>query len=338
MFSNLSRASLCTWSGHFRSSVSYRTLALAGAALALGLTGTANAANFTASNETELVAAINQANASGDASSTITLTGGLALSGAPLPQITKNLTIDSAGNTITSARTVVLDVSSGTNLTYNGKIAVTGSNRFTVSGAGTVTLTGSDTVVNGNGGMWLGSSDGATLNLENGSKFLSGTLVTIAQAKTDSAVLNVTGAGSLLEGPVRVEQGNAVINIRNGGQISGSAVHIGVTTSYTTPDANNPIDRGGSADILVSDAGSRWDSTNPFILLRGSLSILNSGVVQAGSMRIGFSNSRVTSDAIAEVLVSGAGSQLITTNTVANSFAIGGGTGNFVKKGVTTRK
>lgn len=71
MFSNLSRASLCTWSGHFRSSVSYRTLALAGAAIALSLTGAANAANFTASNEAELVAAINQANNSGDTSSTI---------------------------------------------------------------------------------------------------------------------------------------------------------------------------------------------------------------------------------------------------------------------------
>lgn len=131
MFSNLSRASLCTWSGHFRSSVSYRTLALAGAALALGLTGTANAANFTASNEAELVAAINQANASGDTSSTITMVGSFTIAPTSLPQVTTNLRIDTAGNTLTSSvGNLALNVATGSALTINGSITTNGVNGF----------------------------------------------------------------------------------------------------------------------------------------------------------------------------------------------------------------
>ena len=385
MFSNLSRASLCTWSGHFRSSVSYRTLALAGAALALGLTGTANAANFTASNEAELVAAINQANASGDASSTITLTGGFTLSGAPLPQVTKNLKIDGAGHELTSARNIVLDIAAGANLDYSGAIKTTGvygfngsliktgdgtlnitggtgsyswnlandngnmvirdgaqvtfhnganTNPSLSSGAGSVTITGAGTVVTSQGNLILDSANGAVLNIENGGTFNSSTISTIARSNT--AILNVTGKDSLLNSALRVDQGNAIINIRDGGHISGSATHIGVLANFTSPDGKGQFDRGGSAEIIVSDAGSRWDVTNPFIMLRGSLNILNGGVVQAGSMRAGFFDARITEDAVADVVVSGAGSQLITTNNQVNGFVLGGGTGNFVKKGTLT--
>ncbi|OYR07878.1 autotransporter family protein [Brucella grignonensis] len=373
------------WSGNFRSSVSYRTLALAGTAIAFGLTGAANAANFTASNETELVAAINQANNSGDANSTITLTGGFALSGAPLPQVTKNLKIDGAGHEVTSAKNIVLDIAAGANLDYSGAIKTTGTFGFNgsfiktgdgtlsitggtgnyswnfandngnmvirdgaqvtfhnganaspslSSGAGSVTITGAGTVVTSQGNLILDSANGAVLNIENGGTFNSTTLSTVASRQT--ATINVTGKDSLLNSALRVDQGNATINIRNGGHISGSAAQIGVIANFVNSDGKGQIDRGGSADILVSDAGSRWDVTNPFILLRGSLNILNGGVVQAGSMRAGFFDARITEDAVADVVVSGAGSQLITTDNRVNGFVLGGGTGNFVKKGTLT--
>ncbi len=47
-------------------------------------------------------------------------------------------------------------------------------------------------------------------------------------------------------------------------------------------------------------------------------------------------DARITEDAVADVVVSGAGSQLITTDNRVNGFVLGGGTGNFVKKGTLT--
>lgn len=58
------------------------------------------AANYTAGTDAELRAAINAANASVDASSTITLTGNFAMSTALLPVPTKAITIDTAGFTL----------------------------------------------------------------------------------------------------------------------------------------------------------------------------------------------------------------------------------------------
>ena len=67
-------------------------------AAALAASGVAHAATFTASNEAELIAAINQANASTDPSSTITLTAGFTVTTA-LPPIRGNVRVDPGGNT-----------------------------------------------------------------------------------------------------------------------------------------------------------------------------------------------------------------------------------------------
>ena len=76
-----------------RSNASHLALA---AGLAVGLGHSAEAATYTAANETELAQAITDAQASPDASSTITLTGSFSLSGA-LPAISsKAITIESA--------------------------------------------------------------------------------------------------------------------------------------------------------------------------------------------------------------------------------------------------
>ncbi|WP_175576105.1 autotransporter outer membrane beta-barrel domain-containing protein [Pseudochrobactrum sp. B5] len=393
MFSNLSRASLCTWSGHFRSSVSYRTLALAGAALALGLTGTANAANFTASNEAELVAAINQANASGDASSTITMVGSFTISPTSLPQVTTNLRIDTAGNTLTSsAGNLALNVATGSALTINGSITTNGVNGFsgaiikngggtlsitggpsnifwslkttegdlifkdgaqftydTSKGSGvgalntllfdggrTVTVTGTGTVVTEKDGVFIEGADGVTLNVENGGKFVSTLSTTMVFTAGTKGTINVTGANSAYEtNTFRIARGHATINVTDGGSLSAGVMQVGVYAS-TNAAANGLQELGGSADILVSDVGSVMTVTNPFLLTRGSLSILNGGVVTAGGMRVGSYDRAVTNDAIGTILVSGAGSALNTTQTTANSFIVGGGNGSGVKNGTLT--
>lgn len=393
MFSNLSRASLCTWSGHFRSSVSYRTLALAGAALALGLTGTANAANFTASNETELVAAINQANASGDASSTITMVGSFTIAPTSLPQVTTNLRIDTAGNTLTSSvGNLALNVATGSALTINGSITTNGVNgysgaiikngggalsieggssaiywslkttdgdlifkdgaKFTYDtskapnvgalstalfdGGRTITVSGSGTEVINKSRVDIEHPDGATLNVENGGKFVSnGNYMIMAFTTGTTATINVTGKDSLVEGGAQIHRGYASINVTDGGAFTGNVMQVGVSASPNAAGIGL-MDQGGSADILVSDAGSIMTIKNPFLLARGSLSILNSGVVTAGAMRVGSFDKAVTNDAIGTILVSGAGSALNTTQTTANSFIVGGGNGSGVKNGTLT--
>ncbi|MBO1041272.1 autotransporter outer membrane beta-barrel domain-containing protein [Brucella pituitosa] len=393
MYMNLTQLFVHTRSGNFRSSVSHRTLALAGTAIALSLTGAANAANFTASNETELVAAINQANASGDTNSTITMVGSFTVAPGSLPQVTTNLRIETAGNTLTSSvGNLALNVATGSELTIDGSIRTQGVNGFSgaivkngggtlnitggpsavfwslkttdgdlifkdgaqltydtskSSGTGalstalfdggrTITVTGAGTVVTEKGGALIEGTDGATLNVENGGKFVSTVSTNMAFTAGTKAAINVNGADSAYEsGWLRVSRGYVAINVTDGGSLTTGLMQVGVWANANTA-ANGIQDLGGTADILVSDAGSVMTVTNPFLLTRGSLSILNGGVVSAGGMRIGFYDRNLTKDAVADVIVSGAGSQLITTNTVVNSFVLGGGNGNFVKKGTLT--
>ncbi|MCA0276861.1 MAG: autotransporter outer membrane beta-barrel domain-containing protein [Proteobacteria bacterium] len=349
--------------------------------------GAANAANFTASNQTELVAAINQANASGDASSTITLTGSFSVAGNALPQVTKNLTIDTGGHTLTSPNNdVTINVAAGAELTLDGPTRITGPANATgkllkvgdgilsikggpsaynsyvqaiggqiifkdgakvsfgngygsaspSSGSSLVTVTGAGTVVTDGTGLRLGTPTGATLNIEKGAAYVSSTgVMTIAGATDATATINTTDAGSRLEGNLRVDQGQAIVNVRNGANFTGDSTQVGVVASFTT--GTGTADRGGSADILVSDAGSRWD-TKHFLLTRGSLAVLNGGTVETGIFRVGAFDRNVTKDAVGTTVVSGAGSQLLVTGAAANSFVVGGGTtaNNSIRQGTLT--
>lgn len=393
MYMNLTQLLVHTRSGNFRSSVSHRTLALAGTAIALSLTGAANAANFTASNETELVAAINQANASGDINSTITMVGSFTIAPGSLPQVTTNLLIETAGNTLTSSvGNLALNVATGSELTIDGSIRTQGVNGFsgaivkngggtlnitggpsavfwslkttdgdlifkdgaqftydTSKGSGasalstllfdggrTITVTGAGTVVTEKGSALIEDIDGATLNVENGGKFVSTLGTNLAYSAGTKAAINVTGANSAYETNLfRVSRGHATINVTGGGSLTAGIMQVGVFAS-TNAAASGLQDFGGSADILVSGAGSVMTVTNPFLLTRGSLSILNGGVVTAGGMRVGSYDRAVSNDAIGTILVSGAGSALNTTQTTANSFIVGGGNGGGIKNGTLT--
>lgn len=367
----------------YLSSVSYVCLALAAATTT---SSTAHAANFTASNQAELVSAINQANASGDANSTITLTSDFTVAANSLPPVTANLTIDTGGNTLRSNGNITINVAAGTELTLNGSLVANGSNGATgaviksgdgtlnisggsgastwytkVSGGNvvfkdganfsyaddtgatqpllgtgtTVTVTGAGTILNARGSL----KGGGTLNIENGGRFSTenstSNFTRPASLDGERAAINITGNGSSFAGGIRVEKGYLALNLRDGGTYTGNIIQIG-TSASTTAVSPGLRDEGGSADILVSDTGTTMTVTNPILLGRGSLSILNGGVVTAGGMRVGSFDRPLTKDAVGTVLVSGAGSVLNTTQTIANSFIVGGGAGAGVKNGTLT--
>ena len=88
----------------------------------------AYAASYTAGTQAELFSAIDQANADGDASSTITLTGNLALADpGSIPSVTKTLIIDAGGFQLSAPSTMGLDVADGAELTIDGSVQINGT-------------------------------------------------------------------------------------------------------------------------------------------------------------------------------------------------------------------
>lgn len=142
-------------------------LLVAAACVAMGAAGMlpqkASAANYTAFTETELRNAITAANANGDPSSTITLTGDIAMASATaFPTATKALTIDTNGHSISGFDRPF----TGTpNSTAGGHVAF---NRATVINSGA--LIGGDAeqagVSTGIGGTGLLLTNGAMTNNE----------------------------------------------------------------------------------------------------------------------------------------------------------------------------
>jgi fibronectin-binding autotransporter adhesin len=337
----------------------------------------AMAANYTVSNQAELVSAINSANADGSATSTITLASSFSILGSSLPQVTKNLTIDMGTNVLTSTGATTLNVAAGAELTVDGALRVTGTagnlttgGRLLKAGEGdlvitggpssytwylaadagnvvikdganvsfdgitapamsqstgrsTVTVTGVGTVVTERGATHLGTAEGATLNIEGGAHYLTTTGMRVGYFTGSTGTVNVSGDGSILQGPINVSWGLGVINVTDRGHVDSSSASIG---------GAGPVDLGGRGRFLVSGEGSRWDNSGTFTFLRGSLDVLDGGVVQTSIMRMGTMNALSTQDS--SIRVSGAGSELIVTSTAANAFQIGGGNGT--KEGVIT--
>jgi T5SS/PEP-CTERM-associated repeat protein/autotransporter-associated beta strand protein len=348
----------------------------------------AQAANFTASNQTELVAAMNQANASGDASSTITLAGSFSINNSALPTVSKTLTIDVGTYTLTSAGPRTIDVGSGATLTVNGSIRITGDAGYTsvggrliktgdgtlnltggtstltwyienrsgnliikdganvtfdsstgpaatlTTGTGSVTVSGAGTVVRDKAGANIWDAGPATLNIEKGARYVNDHAMALGSTPGSMATVNVTGVGTRLEGPIYTQQGSGVVNVRGGATVASSVTFVGIVASVNT--AVGLMDRGGSADLLVSGAGSRWENERGFLLTRGTLTVLDGGVVTTDILRVGSFDKAVTTAAVGSVLVSGAGSKLLTSGTAANTFIVGGGAGAGVKKGTLT--
>jgi outer membrane autotransporter protein len=331
----------------------------------------AHATDFAVATQQQLIDAINAANASGDASSTITLTGSFTITGSGLPSVAKTLTIDAGAFTLTSSSDLTFGVGTGAELTVNGAVRINGNPGFSggrlikngdgtlnvtggpssyvwyiqntdgalvfkdgaqvttsslvapsaslSSGASSVTVTGTGTVLTDLAAGFLGTATGGTLNIEDGGTYKASTsLFGLSASAGSQGTVNVTGSGSLFQGSIEVLRGVGNVNVLDGGQISSKTVQIG----GLAPTING----GGIGNLLVSDVGSRWDNSGAFYLSNGSLSILAGGVVQTSTMGVAFINT-TTPVPTASVLVSGAGSQLITTSTAATAFQLGGGSG-----------
>ncbi len=329
------------------------TLALA------GLGSPADAATFTASNQTELYQAVASAQASADADSTIVLTGSFTVSN-PFPSIStaKDITIDTGANTLTFATAATFDIASGAVLTFSGQVVNTnrvldknGAGELVLNSSGSgftrIGLNAGHTLVNGGDEFTFGTSTGgttaqlgvatganavasltvsgagtrlvatgtdptdlsagansqSTLTIEDGAYFGARGIRVHTTGSRGLATINVTGAGSTLEGAAFVSaNGTSHVHVRDGGviSISGNSSLGGVATI-------------GYADAMVtaevSGDGSRWESDLTLGMYRGSLSVLDGGVVSATTVNIATNPNGAVPNF--NVLVSGAGSELI---------------------------
>ena len=136
----------------------------------------AHAADFAVATQQQLIDAINSANASGDTSSTITLTGNFTIAGSGLPSVAKTLTIDTGGFTLTSSSDLTFGVGAGAELTVNGAVKINGtpgfSGRLIKSGDGTLNVTGGPSSY----AWYIQSTDGA-LVFKDGAQVTTSSLV-----------------------------------------------------------------------------------------------------------------------------------------------------------------
>ncbi len=271
-----------------------------GMALAFGLALPSNAlaANYTASTDTELRQAIQDANVDGDPSSTITLTADIAIAGT-LPDSTKPLIINT-GSFSTSGMPLTGNVTVGGTIngigdTVNG----TGQTGLSVVVAGGVptTITNNAIVTGGDGTTTNG--DGLGANVPN-----NGTLINNGTITGGSS-----GGPASLRGGHGVQMSNTATVINNGtiqggtglGVTGGDGAFIGVGVSGAQSFTNNAtgIIRGGdgTGGTLGGVGIEVKDISVPIInhgLIEGgngvaaiksgpNVNIVNDGIIRAGT-------------------------------------------------------
>lgn len=346
-----------------RRSASYSALALSlmGSGIATNAAQAANyTAGTEAELKAAMIAANNDSDATSTITLTGNLTVAVV---SDLPPIGKPLTIDAAGFTMrTTPTSAGYDVAAGATLTLKGDVDGSGTlnkggqGTLVVTGTGNsygknvtvnaghlrveaggqlafgngtdgglrVAGNGTSAVVSGigskittTGNNWVGSAGGGTLTVEAGARFeaITGAL-SLADAVDATGTLNVRGPGSTvtLSSGLAITKGTGFINITDGAKVQSSAGGIGGSGALVTST--------GTGTVIVSGAGSSW-STGQFGVHRGSLSVLDGGVVSTGYIRIG-----IGSGSVGTVLVSGKGSELIgTTNGGGSTFTDIGNTG-----------
>lgn len=243
---NVSSTNRCNRSRHELLVLS--TLALA---VASAMPGHARAANYTVSNQAELVAAINAANAGSDPSSTIQLSGDLALTSATmLPTPNNPLTIDTQGFTFTG-------VGAG-----NGIVFSSGGGTLTIAG----TLYGGDgTNVAGaasNGGGGLGVNRGSTNLVNNGT--ITGGNGGHASTGNYGGVGVAQGAGSF------TNNGTVIGGIGDGGLPNG----VGATLIGGGTITNHGTIEGGAGRTGTGGIGLQFSS--------GGGTLNNDGIIMGG--------------------------------------------------------
>ncbi|MET3394479.1 outer membrane autotransporter protein [Variovorax sp. 1140] len=223
--------------------------AVALAALAAG--GAVQAATFTAASEAELITAINDANASPDLSSTITVSKAITVT-TSLPQVSSKVTVNAGTfiTTIGSAAGATLDLQTGA--TYQATAAIqVGSAANTT---GTVVAQGSGTTL-------------SVANLNTGA---------------GSATINVGMGAQVSAGNLNTGTGQTAINVTGGGKITlGTNANLG---------GGNGLANGGITDVVVSGTGSalQFTGASGYYHHAGTLEVSAGGFVGANTVQVGF--------------------------------------------------
>ncbi|MGQ2981610.1 MAG: beta strand repeat-containing protein, partial [Polaromonas sp.] len=308
-------------SGSRRTATASATLALA--ALAAG--GVAQAATFTAATEAELTTAINNANASPDLSSTITVTKAITVT-TPLPQLSSKVTVNTGtfATTIGSATGATLDlqtgatyqaaavqvgatanttgsvVAQGSGTTLSGTTLATGAGQSTIS-----ILKGASAVFTGNLTTGAGS---ATINVETGASMSTATLST----GSGSTTINVGTGSTVLADNLNSGTGQTTINVTGGGKISIR------DTGNANLGGGNGLPNGGITNVVVSGTGSALQFVNAggYYHHAGTLEVSAGGFVGANTVQVGFRAGDVFT-----ATVTGAGSVF---GSINNNLSVGG--------------
>ncbi|MDM9646766.1 autotransporter outer membrane beta-barrel domain-containing protein [Rhizobium sp. S163] len=285
-------------------------------ALALGFSvHAASAATFFVSTEAQLYQAIADAQASPDASSTITLTSSFSLA-SPFPTVAaKNITVETSGYILTFSGSSAFNIAAGATLTFSG-VAANSASVLTKTGDGTlylqdtatgitrVTLSDGSTVIAGGANVTYGTSSGGTL-----------AQLDLAGTTGSEASLTISGAGT------RVQATGTDANQLSGG--------VGSVSTFTIQDGARFTSAGGvtlhktsslgTATVNVLGAGSTLAAAS-FASVAGIsyINVLDGGVVNiTGQTSFGSIGNLGYAGANAMVVVSGDGSEWTTGTTLA---------------------
>ncbi len=309
-------------------------LAVVGAFPAVG-----HAATYIVNSQAELIQAINDANASTDASSTIQLGSSFAVSGT-LPAATTAITLDTQGYTI-SGSTVVW---SGTPITFTGTIVgVGGVNTvaragINVNGTAVTTsfvnnghITGADRtggVVTGIGAVVNGAS------LVNNGTITGGSTSTTAAGGAGAQVGNgatLTNNGLIQGGSSNGGAGGVGVNwtlggatLINNGTIQGGSDLTGVNTTA----ANGITVRASGANSIVNTGTIVGGASGIAILNTVGVGIVNSGLIQTGAgQTVAIQSTAATGFSLELQAGSTIIGNVVTSAVASNNTLILGGTG-----------
>lgn len=284
------------------------TLALA---MACAFPGLAHAASYSVTSEAELIAAINAANASPDANSTITFLNSITLSASgTLPAPVKPLTVDTQGFSLTGA------VANGSIRFPSGSATITIAGNFIGGQGGAVTSTTGgaglsfNTVIpssavnnghiTGGAGGSSGGAGGAGMQLVDTTFVNNGTL-TGGLGTAGGVGVNIGGVGA------NISNGTALTNygtLQGGASLTnsgGSGLQIGSASGNISSVVNYGVIRGGDSlgtatgGAGINAVGNGGTITNagrisggglaPGIFSNAAITVINSGTIDPGASR-----------------------------------------------------
>jgi fibronectin-binding autotransporter adhesin len=251
----------------------------------------ASAATYLVSNETELRNAITSANADGDATATIKMTGSFAISATSLAATTKPITIDTQGfvlsgtdNAAGAGSPISLSGLGGTR-TIEGTLVGGDAGAAPVSAAGGFGLGLNFQASVVNNGSITGGTGGGTGG--SGASLLN--RATLTNNGTISGGAGVGGGGGV---GAEIRSGSTVINngTIQGGDSPTSGGGIGVDIG--SPTGNNTLTNNGTIRGGTGPTNGTGGTGGTALSVRtGTNSIVNTGLIEGGSRALAVATS-----------------------------------------------